>query len=99
MTDKEVEMRIAKRAAESAENTPETPELLYFSGAVKDAKRRIARRQNIQFAVFIAVAVLVAAGVMLCVFTSVALFAVLQLLPIALFFILYRSERRTEAPK
>ena len=99
MTDKEVERLISKRATKCADDTPKTPEILYFSGVVRQTKKRLARRQNIQFAIFIAASVIVVMAEMLCFFTSVAVFAVVQILPVVLFCILCPRARRTEATR
>lgn len=97
MTDKEVERLIKDKAANCAGNPPAAPELLYLTGVVKSAKMRIKKRQNIQFAIFIAVAVIVAAIVMMFAFTNIAVYIAAQLLPLALFCILRVS--RSEVPR
>jgi hypothetical protein len=99
MTDKEVEKLIEQRAADLESKAPQTPELLYFSGIVKSTKKRLARRQKIQFIIFIAVAVVIAVSVFLFAFLNIAIFAVIQAVPLALFCILYLCSRRTEATR
>lgn len=95
MTDKDLEKRIAERAAQAEQQSPDTPDLLHFSGIVKETKKRIARRQRNQLILFIAVAIVLFSAVVLFAFMNVAVFAAAQLVPVVIFGILYLRERRT----
>lgn len=56
----------------------DTPELGYFTELVKQEKLRIAKKQKLQFAVFIVVAILIISAILLILFANLLIFSVLQ---------------------
>jgi hypothetical protein len=56
----------------------DTPELGYFTELVKQEKLRIAKKQKLQFAVFIVAAILIISAILLILFASALAFSVLQ---------------------
>ena len=90
MTEQEIERLLEQQAEKAREHTfaEEMPELTAFSGLVKATRARMKRRQNLQFAIFIAVAVLVAGILIVCAVSSFAIVGILQGAALALFLLI-----------
>ena len=56
----------------------DTPELRYFTDLVKNERAKIAKRQKLQFALFIVASILIISVILLILFANILVFSVLQ---------------------
>lgn len=85
MSDKEIEKRLDVSLSKLDNIKVKTPDLLFFASLVNDEKQHIAKKQNQQFTVFIAISLFIVATVTLCLFTNILLFAFIESIPLMLF--------------
>jgi hypothetical protein len=97
MNNDDVEKELFGRLKKLDQADVKTPGLLFFTGLVGREKARIVKRQNRQFAFFIAVSVFIVAAVLLCLLVNFYLFAAVEAVPLIVFGCLYGRAHKSEA--
>lgn len=81
MNDDEAVKRLKNSLDALGKAEMKTPDLLFMANLVNSEKKRIAFKLNRQFAAFIAVSFFIVAGVLLCLFKNLFLFAIVEAVP------------------
>lgn len=84
MDEQEFEKLLSEKLKRLGQNDEKTPELAEFAALVKQEKQKIARRQNIQFTVFLSTSVFILAALFLSYFRNQALFFSIQAIPVVI---------------